>query len=122
MKRLIALTLIVVLALTVLAGCASKPADNTAPANNKTVNTSNPATADNTVTEKRKLTEDEAIEIALEHAGFAKSDVSKLHAEYDYDDGVYKYEIDFRQGMYEYEYEIDALDGKIISYDKDYDD
>ena len=29
MKRLIALTLIVVLALTVLAGCASKPADNT---------------------------------------------------------------------------------------------
>ena len=39
----------------------------------------------------------------------------------DSDDGRWEYEIEFYAGGYEYEFEIDALNGTILSYDKDRD-
>lgn len=63
-----------------------------------------------------------AKEIALNHAGVDASKASFIKAEYDYDDGVKKYEVEFRVGNMEYEYEIDAVSGKIISFDKELDD
>jgi len=60
--------------------------------------------------------------IALKHAGFSSSQVKGLECEYDVDDGVKKYEVSFRKGNYEYDYEINAITGKIISWDKEYDD
>ena len=77
------------------------------------------------VTEKpadSKISEEKAKSIALEHAGLKESEVKFLHVELDYDDGVLRYEVDFRQGNYEYDYDIDANTGKILSYDKDIDD
>lgn len=65
------------------------------------------------------LTETEAQHIALQDAGFTADTVTNLHVEKDVDDGITKYEVDFRQGDYEYDYEIDAATGKIIGYDKD---
>lgn len=65
------------------------------------------------------LTKEEARDIALKHAGFTADQVSWLRTEYEVDDGVPQYEVDFHQGAWEYSYEIDARTGAILSYDRD---
>ena len=40
----------------------------------------------------------------------------------DADDGYYKYEIEFRYNGVEYEYEIHAVSGEILFWDKEIDD
>lgn len=66
------------------------------------------------------ITAEEAKEIALKHAGLSKA--TWVKAEKDRDDGVVKYEIEFRDGRMEYEYEIHAETGKILKAEKEYDD
>lgn len=53
-----------------------------------------------------------AKEIAFDDAGVVKPDFIEI--DFDYDDGMAKYEIEFIDGDTEYEYEIDAVDGTII--------
>lgn len=65
------------------------------------------------------LTEEDALQVALDHAGVTQDQISGLKTKLDYDDGVPEYEIDFRVGTTEYEYEINAETGKIRSWDKD---
>ncbi len=65
---------------------------------------------------------DEAKRIALKHAGVAQKNAKWVKAELDRDDDSYKYEVEFSVGRTEYEYEIDAMTGKILDWDKDYDD
>ena len=65
------------------------------------------------------LTPEEAKEIALKHAGFTAEQVQFLRAEYEIDDRIPQYDIDFREGRWEYEYEIHAETGAILSWDKD---
>ena len=72
--------------------------------------------------ESSRITKEEAIAIALKDAGFTEDQVTRLHAEFDYDDGQPEYDVDFRQGGFEYDYEIHAESGKILSRDKDWDD
>ena len=60
-----------------------------------------------------KITRDEALSIALKHAGVSDVEYSKIEL----DDN--EYEIEFRVGRLEYEYEINATTGKIISYEID---
>ena len=72
--------------------------------------------------EEEKISEKKAKEVALEHAGLKEADVTALFIELDYDDGILRYEVDFHHGGYEYDYDIDAKTGKVLSYDKDYDD
>ena len=69
-----------------------------------------------------RLTKEEAIAIALKHAGLAKDQVSRLKAEFDYDDGVPEYDVDFHCDGMEYDYEIHGESGRILSWDKDRDD
>ena len=69
-----------------------------------------------------ELTEDQALAIALEHAGLTEEQVSYLNAHLERDDGRWVYEIEFREGRTEYEYSVRASDGKIVDYDKDWDD
>lgn len=57
--------------------------------------------------------------IALNHAGFAEADVSRLKTEFDIDDGISVYEVEFDKDGREYEYKINAADGSIIEYDVD---
>ena len=68
------------------------------------------------------LTESQAKAIALQHAKLDESSVQAVRCGFDYDDGRAEYEIEFRQGRMEYEYTIDAVTGKILEYDMDYDD
>ena len=59
--------------------------------------------------------EAKAIEIALLHAKFTEADVYDLETDFDFDDGAYLYEVEFKHGKDEYEYEIFATDGEIYS-------
>ena len=65
------------------------------------------------------ITEDEAKNIALNHAGVAASDATFLRSSLDRDDGRLVYDVEFYVGNKEYDYEIDAASGDILSYDYD---
>lgn len=69
-----------------------------------------------------KLTAEEAKAAALKHAGLTASQVKGLRAEYDVDDGVPEWEVEFYADGMEYDYEIHAETGKIRSWDKERDD
>ena len=66
-----------------------------------------------------KLTEEEAKSIALIHAGFTADQVTQLRVGFEYDDGIPEYTVEFREGYLEYEYEIHAVTGQILSFEKD---
>ena len=66
------------------------------------------------------ITEDQARQIALDHAGLSASQVTFLKSRLDYDDGRQVYDVEFYSSDYtEYDYEIDAATGDILSYDSD---
>ena len=66
-----------------------------------------------------QLSEDEALSIALDHAGFTAEEVTGLCIRLDTDDRTPDYEIEFRRGRLEYEYEIHAETGAIKDLDRD---
>lgn len=129
--RFIAALLLAVL--TLLSGCAVQAA---APAPTKPVltaaeepavspvlvSTEAPATPAEAPTEPNRITKEEAISIALVDAGFSESQVTRLKAEFDYDDGRPEYEVEFQKDGFEYDYEIHAETGNILHKDKDWDD
>ena len=65
------------------------------------------------------ITVEQAKEIALKHANLTSSQVSFVKSEFDFDDGVKKYDIEFYYNNREYNYEIDANTGRILSYEQD---
>lgn len=82
-----------------------------------------PVTAESPVAETAALiTKEEAIAIALADAGFTEAQVTRLRAEFDWDDRVPEYEVEFSQGDFEYDYEIHAETGAIRAKDKDWKD
>ncbi|MDS9472426.1 PepSY domain-containing protein [Sporosarcina pasteurii] len=66
---------------------------------------------------KSKLTVEEAIAIARQHASGTVKEV-----ELDNDDGRLYYEIEMKDGKYEYELEIDAYTGDVLDFEKDLED
>jgi uncharacterized membrane protein YkoI len=70
------------------------------------------------------LNEEGALDIALKHAGVAKSDVSfkKVHLDFDDDLGKTIYDVEFHVGIKEYNYDIDPVTGEICKFDVDIDD
>ena len=70
------------------------------------------------------LNEEGALDIALKHAGVAKSDVSfkKVHLDFDDDLGKTIYDVEFHVGIKEYNYDIDPTTGAIYEFDVDIDD
>ena len=68
------------------------------------------------------ITEDEAMASALEHAGLKKSDIEFMKKTgLDYEHGRKVYEISFYKGGFEYEFDIDAENGNILKFKKDWD-
>ena len=64
-----------------------------------------------------KIDSQQAVNIALNHAGISLSAVEELEVELEWDDGCYK--VEFKSGTYEYEYEIGLTDGRILSVERD---
>lgn len=68
------------------------------------------------------ISQTEAEDIALTHAGVTRDQVVRLQTELDWDDGVPKYEIEFHMGSTEFDHEIHAETGDILSWEKEIDD
>ncbi len=68
------------------------------------------------------ISEDEAKSIAFSHASVDASNVKFSKVELDRDDMIVHYDVEFVEGKYEYEYEINAETGKVIAFDKDFND
>lgn len=79
-------------------------------------------TQSGSVNESSYIGVEAAKKAAFTHAGVSESDVTKLEVEYDNDDGVMVYEVDFHVGTTEYDYEIDAKTGDVLKVEKDVDD
>ena len=132
------LVLAVLLLMTLLPGCSANRQTSNA-GNNQTVTrttpdqgmtptaipnattTTTPATNDtaDVTPDASALTKEQAQEIALKHAGFTADQVERLRTEYEIDDRVPQYDVEFYVDQWEYEYEIHAKSGDIISFDKD---
>ena len=71
-----------------------------------------------------ELNEDGALDIALKHAGVAKSDVTRkiIHRDFDDDLGKTIFDVEFHVGAKEYNYDIDPVTGQIYEFDVDIDD
>ncbi len=66
-----------------------------------------------------RLTEIQAQEIALNHVGMTADQVQYLHTEYEIDDRIPQFDVQFYAGNTEYEFEIHAETGEILSFDRD---
>ena len=134
--RFFASLLLAALAISLVSGCAAPPvvlqtpptqgataAPEALPNSLPAVATEAPAATAPAATETAALiTKEEAIAIALADAGFTEAQVTRLRAEFDWDDHVPEYEVEFSQGECEYDYEIHAEPGAIRAKDKDWKD
>ena len=68
---------------------------------------------------KASLTEAQAQEAALEHAGFTADQVTGLRCQKDFDDGRTEYEVEFFADGVEYDYTIHGDTGEVLSFDTD---
>ena len=130
--RICAALLALMLAATVLSGCElqAAPTEPTEKRSLLQIDVTAPAPAiahvqigaeQNSFTAFAQLTEEEAIAIALTHAGLTKDQVTGLTAKLDTDDGVKEYEIEFRFEAFEYDYEIHAETGEVLKAEKELD-
>ena len=69
-----------------------------------------------------RLSESEVRSIVLKHANVSSAEVTNWDCELDTDDGVTIFEIEFKAGGYEYDYEVSAMTGSILQYDRELDD
>ena len=65
------------------------------------------------------ITKEKAEEIALNYLNLTRDQVRRLRTDYEIDDGVGQYDVEFIAGDYEYEFEIHGETGKILSFDRD---
>ena len=79
-----------------------------------------PSAGQTTEGQAAAVTEEQARETALSHAGLTADQVTFVRSELDRDDGRLMYDVEFYTSDYkEYDYEIDAATGEILSYDYD---
>ena len=114
-----------------LNGCGQKDAPNPVSPSTATEETqpSNPAgtnappSAQNTTDGTTKISEDEAKQIALNHAGLTTDQVTFIKSGIDRDNGRENYDVEFyTHDQKEYDYEIDPYTGAVldVNYDAEY--
>lgn len=62
---------------------------------------------------------EKATQVALQNAGYSKSEATLIRGHFDRDDGLDVYEIEFRAGGYDYDYVVSSKDGTIVSVDRE---
>ena len=72
----------------------------------------------NNTTTSNYIGADRAREIVLNHAGLTSNDVRFNKVELDVDYGIATYELEFYYNYYEYDYEVDAITGEILKYER----
>ena len=75
-----------------------------------------------TVADNNYVSAEKAKEAAFNHAKVKAADVKFVKAELDRDDRVVHYDVEFVAGKYEFEYEVNAENGKVLSYNKEFND
>lgn len=140
MKILKGVPLLLLAALFIFAGCSAKAEtpDTAPPSTTSTTSTSQPTVSSSPSQENASVTDQmseqpsgqnteeisyitaaDAEAAALAHAGVTADDVRNLRSEFDYDNSNAEYDVDFYYNGYEYDYDINAVTGSIISFDKD---
>ena len=76
----------------------------------------------NMITTSYDIGYEKAKEIVLNHSGVNPNFIRNFKCEIDFENGIRVYEIEFKYGNMEYEYDINASNGSIIKFDKEYDD
>lgn len=71
------------------------------------------------VNTSRYITREEAAEIAFKHAGVDRADVAALDIQFDCEDGIIIYEVEFVSGGREYEIEMRAETGEILTQESE---
>ncbi|MBE6045988.1 MAG: hypothetical protein E7221_04730 [Clostridiales bacterium] len=74
------------------------------------------------VDKSKYISKEDAIKAALQAAGLNDLQVDSGKAEFDCDDGIITYEVEFTANGQEYEYDINAQTGEIIKSEVDVDD
>lgn len=129
MKKIIALTFVLILALSLVAcGRATDNMTSDAESIGDAVVSGAESIVDDaesTIKDDDKktnfmagITANEALDTALSHAKLDKSQVSDIDVDLDRDNGSLIYEVDFNSGNTEYDYDIDADTGEVISANK----
>lgn len=67
--------------------------------------------------QQESIAQEQAVGLALAHAGVAKDDAALRKAHLDYEDGVLVWEIEFVSGGTEYEVDVRADSGAIVQYE-----
>ena len=112
------LTIIAILLVTVMAGCAAIATENDV--ESKTGRAQSGAVTKDTVSAQQTTkTSEQVKQIAFDHAKVKEADVKDLEVELDKDNGTLHFDVSFDAGDYDYEYEIDAYSGKILHSEKE---
>lgn len=128
MKKVLSVILLVVIFAVSYVGCSSKAPQNQpqsqpgASVSHGGVNSGGQTTTSGSADTASFIGEDKAKEIALDKAGISADGVIFDRVELDRDDGIWQYEVEFRQGKAEYDADIKADDGTVLSWETDYDD
>ncbi|HBA50616.1 MAG TPA: hypothetical protein DCZ91_23030 [Lachnospiraceae bacterium] len=67
--------------------------------------------------DKAYISRESALEIAYGHAGVNAEEATMIKTEFDSEDGIMVYEIEFLAGTTEYEYDINARTGQVVKYE-----
>lgn len=68
-----------------------------------------------------KITPDQALGIAVDHAGVKRADIYETKVELDRERGRLIYEVEFKAAGMEYDYDIDADSGAVLKWKKERD-
>lgn len=96
-----------------LAGCKDKPAADL-------TDSITSAAESGTVSEIGLIDLEEAENAALAHAGISEAEAKITKTELDLDKGNYEYEIEFTAKNYKYEYDINAENGSVLKFSKEF--
>ena len=68
---------------------------------------------------KAYITAEEARSAALTHAGVSESSVAQMEIEFDSEDGLMVYEVEFYANGAEYDYDINARTGEVVKFSRE---